>query len=134
MIGAQGTGHRESIRIASETGRNNARGPRRLGRDHAAQALLHRLGTFQTSVRRRAPLNNFDIDQLVTKQITFRGMRGHSFQAVELALRTMEEGKFPLERMTTHLMGLHEVDAALRMVGGQTEERSIHISVDPWKT
>lgn len=97
-------------------------------------ALLHRLGVFQTSVRRRAPLNNFDIDQLVTKQVTFRGMRGHSFQAVELALRTMQEGKFPLHLMTTHLMGLHEVDAALRMVGGQTEERSIHISVDPWKT
>jgi hypothetical protein len=32
------------------------------------------------------------------------------------------------------VVGLKEVDGALRMVGGESAERSIHITVDPWKS
>jgi hypothetical protein len=35
--------------------------------------------------------------------------------------------------MSTHVVGLSDLDAALRMVGGQSAERSIHVTVDPWK-
>ena len=59
---------------------------------------------------------------MVTKQITYRGVRGHSYQAVELALRTMAEGSFPLEMMSTHVVGLSGLDGALKMVGGQGTE------------
>ena len=32
------------------------------------------------------------------------------------------------------LVGLPDLDHALRMVGGQSQERSIHITVEPWKS
>ena len=50
-----------------------------------------------------------------------------------MALSLMASKRLPLELMSTHLLGLNDVDRALHMVGGQTEDRPIHISVDPWK-
>ena len=49
-----------------------------------------------------------------------------------VALRVMASKKLPLELMSTHRFGLGEIDKALKIVGGQMEERSIHISIDPW--
>ncbi len=95
-------------------------------------ALLRKRGTLLIASRKGA-VAGFDLDQVVNKQIVLRGTRGHGFAAVELALRTMAGGGFPLERMSTHILGLKDVDVALRMVGGEIAERSIHITVDPWK-
>jgi threonine dehydrogenase-like Zn-dependent dehydrogenase len=99
---------------------------------NAGLGLLRKRGTLQLAVRKGRP--DFDADQVVNKQLTVRGLRGHSFEAVERALRTMAEGRFPLERMSSHVVGLSDVDRALRMVGGDSSEQSIHITVDPWKS
>ncbi len=95
-------------------------------------ALLRKRGTFLVATRKGA-IPEFDLDQVVAKQIVLRGTRGHSYQAVELALGTMSGGRFPLEKMSSHVIGLADVDRGLRMLGGESEERSIHITVDPWK-
>jgi threonine dehydrogenase-like Zn-dependent dehydrogenase len=98
-----------------------------------ALKLMRKRGVLLMSARKGKPIANFDADLMMTMQIVARGTRGHSYAAVELALTTMASGKFPLERMSTHVVGLDDVDAALHMVGGQTVERSIHVSVEPWK-
>ena len=95
--------------------------------------LLRKRGVLLMSARKGKLVANFDADRMMIMQIVARGTRGHSYQAVELALTTMASGKFPLDRMSTHVVGLADVDAALHMVGGQTAERSIHVSVQPWK-
>jgi threonine dehydrogenase-like Zn-dependent dehydrogenase len=97
-----------------------------------ALALLRKRGTLLIAARKGA-IQGFDMDQVVNKQIILRGTRGHSFEAVELALQTMAAGTFPLEKMSSHVVGLKEIDRALKMVGGESAERSIHITVDPWK-
>jgi threonine dehydrogenase-like Zn-dependent dehydrogenase len=95
-------------------------------------ALLKKRGTLIVATRNgRVP--DFDADQLVNKQIVLRGTRGHSFQAVELALAAMASKRLPLERMSSHVIGLSDLDAGLKMVGGESREPSIHITVDPWK-
>ena len=99
---------------------------------NASLGLLRKRGTLLVATR-KGNIPEFDNDQLVTKQITYRGVRGHSYQAVELALRTMAEGNFPLEQMSSHVVGLSGLDGALKMVGGEGAEPSIHITVDPWK-
>lgn len=98
-----------------------------------ALALLRKRGTLIMSTRKGA-VAGFDLNQVVDKQIVFRGTRGHSYGAVELALKTMAAGNFPLEKMSSHVVGLGQIDHALKMVGGESNERSIHITVDPWKT
>ncbi|HWG05026.1 MAG TPA: alcohol dehydrogenase catalytic domain-containing protein, partial [Beijerinckiaceae bacterium] len=75
------------------------------------------------------PVKDFDHDRLIAYQISLKGLRGHSYQAVEMALRTMARKTLPLERMSTHTLGLGDVDAAIRMVAGQSDERPIHISI-----
>jgi threonine dehydrogenase-like Zn-dependent dehydrogenase len=98
-----------------------------------ALALLRKRGRLLMASRKGA-VPDFDLDQVVNKQITLRGTRGHSFEAVELAIKTMAAGTFPLEKMSSHVVGLKDVDIALRMVGGESKDPSIHITVDPWKT
>jgi len=74
----------------------------------------------------------FNSDLLITRFLTVKGMRGHSYQSVELALSIIAGGKYPLERMCTHVFPLAETDRALRTVGGEGEPGAIHVAVDPW--
>jgi threonine dehydrogenase-like Zn-dependent dehydrogenase len=97
-----------------------------------ALALLRKRGVLLIAARKGA-IQGFDMDQVINKQIILRGTRGHSFAAVELALKTMAAGTVPVERMSSHVVGLNDIDRALKMVGGESAERSIHITVDPWK-
>jgi threonine dehydrogenase-like Zn-dependent dehydrogenase len=95
--------------------------------------LVRKRGTLLLASRKGERVADFDADMIMYMQINLRGMRGHSFEAVELALKTMASGRLPLAKMSTHVIGLHDLDEALRMVGGQSKERSIHITVEPWK-
>ena len=75
----------------------------------------------------------FDPDILVKKVLTVMGVRGHSFEAVELAMHVIASGKHPLEAMCTHVFPLADTDRALRTVGGEGEPDAIHCAVDPWR-
>jgi threonine dehydrogenase-like Zn-dependent dehydrogenase len=105
------------------------------GRDiiNSSLKLLRKRGTFSVATRKGA-VPEFDLNQVVAKQIVLRGTRGHSYQAVELALQLMAQGRMPLERISSHVVGLADLDSALKMVGGESKEKSIHITVDPWKS
>jgi threonine dehydrogenase-like Zn-dependent dehydrogenase len=98
---------------------------------NATLPILRKRGRYLI-VARKGPIGGFDLDQVIGKQIRLFGTRGHSFEAVELALKTMAAGTFPLERMSSHVVGLRDIDRALRMVGGESDERSVHITVAPW--
>jgi threonine dehydrogenase-like Zn-dependent dehydrogenase len=78
-------------------------------------------------------VKEFDADRLIAYQISLKGLRGHSYEAVEMALRTMARNILPLERMSTHWLGLEDIDGAIRMLAGEGSERPIHISIAPWK-
>lgn len=97
-------------------------------------ALLGRGGALLVASRVGGPVPGFDVDRLLAFRLSLRALRGHSYRAVELALRAMASGAFALDRMSSHVVGLRDLDAALRMVGGEGEERSIHITVEPWKS
>ena len=77
------------------------------------------------------PLEAFAHDTVVRKELTVKGVRGHDFDSVEAALRIIESGRYPLERMCTHRFGLHETDRALRVVGERTDPSAIHVSLVP---
>lgn len=70
--------------------------------------------------------------ELLAKRLVLRPCRGHSFEAVELALRYIASGRFALSPMATHRFGLGQVDLAVRSVGGQGAPGAIHVTVMPW--
>jgi len=81
--------------------------------------------------RRRIP--EFESDLIIRKFLTVKGMRGHSFQSVELAIQLIDSGRYPLTELCTHVFGLDQVDRALCTVGGEGEPDAIHCCVDPWR-
>jgi threonine dehydrogenase-like Zn-dependent dehydrogenase len=95
-------------------------------------ALKRRAGTLLVQGE-LAEFPDFPIKKLTEKAITIKSARGHSYRAVELALAQLASKRFPLELLTTHEFALHDVDRAIRAVGGEVEEDVIHVSLLPWK-
>ena len=69
---------------------------------------------------------------VIEKQITVRGVRGHSYKSVELALDLMARKTIDRSVMSSHDFGLDKVDHALRLVGGEIQDGAIHVTITPW--
>ncbi len=98
----------------------------------SALQLARKRGRVILGGRAGGRIPDFEPDILVRKVLTVIGVRGHSFEAVELAIHVIGSGKFPLEEMCTHVFPLAATDLALRTVGGEGEADAIHCAVDPW--
>ncbi|MFI7617325.1 zinc-binding dehydrogenase [Nonomuraea terrae] len=101
-------------------------GPVLLGID----ALVRREGTLLIQGE-LAAFPDFPVKKLTEKAITVKSARGHSFKACELALDQLAARRFPLEKLATHRYGIDQVDHAIRVLAGETEEDAIHISLMP---
>ncbi len=82
---------------------------------------------------KRQPIPAFESDDLVRRFLTIKGMRGHSYTAVELGIGIIASGRYPLGQMCTHVFPLAETDYALRTVGGEGASGAIHCAIDPWQ-
>jgi threonine dehydrogenase-like Zn-dependent dehydrogenase len=76
----------------------------------------------------------FPIEKFARKYITMVPCRGHSYQAVEMALKRISSGKHPLDAMCTHDFDLRDVDLAIKSTGGVGAPNAIHVTVRPWET
>jgi threonine dehydrogenase-like Zn-dependent dehydrogenase len=99
----------------------------------AAIRLARKRGTILLAAQKQTRLPEFDSDALISRFLTVKGMRGHSFEAVETAIRIIARGRYPLHEMCTHLFGLDQVDLALRSIGGTGLDDAIHMCIDPWQ-
>ncbi|MCL3817638.1 zinc-dependent alcohol dehydrogenase [Aeromicrobium wangtongii] len=95
-------------------------------------ALKRREGVMVTQGE-LAAFPDFPLKQMTEKSIALKSARGHGYRAVELALRQLASGRFPLDRLATHTFGLEDVDHAIRALGGGTDEDVIHVSLLPWE-
>jgi threonine dehydrogenase-like Zn-dependent dehydrogenase len=96
-----------------------------------ALRIVRKAGRILLCGSKGRPLPEFDVDTVFRKNLTIRGLRGHSFQAVELALSVLASGRYPLDRLCTHVFGLDQVAEALLTVGAADGRRGIHVCVDP---
>ena len=92
----------------------------------SAIRLARKSGRVILGGQKRKRIPDFESDLLIRKFLTVKGMRGHSYESVELALQIIASGRYPLERMCTHVFGLDQVDEALRTVGGEGQPDAIH--------
>jgi threonine dehydrogenase-like Zn-dependent dehydrogenase len=98
-----------------------------------ALKAMKKRGKLLTAAYKRKLLSEFDMDIIIEKQVTLRGVRGHSYRSVELALDLMARKTIDLGVMSTHHFGLNDVDHALRLVGGEIQDGAIHVTVAPWE-
>lgn len=66
------------------------------------------------------------------KCLSIRGVRGHSYGAVEWAMSQISSNIETLGSMCTETFDLRHVDEAILATAGMTEHKSIHVTVLPW--
>jgi threonine dehydrogenase-like Zn-dependent dehydrogenase len=64
--------------------------------------------------------------------LTVRAPRGHSYRAVEQALRYISSGKYPLDEVCSHDFGLDGVHDAILATAGKKIPDAVHVTVSPW--
>jgi len=101
---------------------------------NASLQLVRKRGRLVLASRKGKPVPNFDVDKMLGMQMNVKGVRGHSYRSVELALAAMASGRFPLELLASCEFGLKDVDRALRIIGGDVKSDAIHITIAPWKS
>jgi threonine dehydrogenase-like Zn-dependent dehydrogenase len=99
----------------------------------SALQLSKKRGTVVLAGKKHQPIPDFHGDTLISKYLTLKGVRGHSYASVELALEFIASGKHPLGEMCTHKYSLREVDQALKTTGGVGAPDAIHVTVMPWQ-
>lgn len=97
----------------------------------SAMQLARKRGRVILAGQKRRKIPDFDSDMIIARFLTVKGMRGHSYQAVELALQLIAGGRHKLAGMSTHIFGLAQTDLALRSLVGQGVQGAVHMTVDP---
>jgi threonine dehydrogenase-like Zn-dependent dehydrogenase len=82
---------------------------------------------------KRQKVPQFDSDMIIAKFLTVKGMRGHSYESVELALQLIAGNRHNVRSMSTHMFGLDQTEHAIRSLVGEGAEDAIHMTIDPWK-
>lgn len=76
------------------------------------------------------PVENFLSDKIVGKEIRVQGALGVDFRAYAPAVRLIESGRFPLEKMHTHTFPLEKAEHAIKILAGEVPgEEAIHIAL-----
>jgi threonine dehydrogenase-like Zn-dependent dehydrogenase len=71
-------------------------------------------------------------DTLINKALTVKGAFSVDAAAYTDAIKLIESGKFPLEKMQTHKYGLDDVEHAIKLLAGEVPgEDGIHVAVMP---
>jgi threonine dehydrogenase-like Zn-dependent dehydrogenase len=71
-------------------------------------------------------------DMLINKAITVKGAFSVDANGYTDAIKLIESGKFPLEKMQTHKYGLDNVEHAIKLLAGEVPgEDGIHVAVMP---
>lgn len=73
------------------------------------------------------------IGEIKKRYLTVRAPRGRSYAAVELALRYVGSGRYPIDEVCSHTFGLSQVHDAILATAGRGIQGAIHVCVDPWK-
>jgi threonine dehydrogenase-like Zn-dependent dehydrogenase len=97
-----------------------------------ALQLARKRGVVILAGQKRRKVPEFDSDMIIARFLTVKGMRGHSYESVELALQLIAANRHHVTDMSTHTFALKETDLALRSLVGQGVEAAIHMTVDPW--
>ncbi|WP_053171466.1 zinc-dependent alcohol dehydrogenase [Streptomyces sp. SBT349] len=98
-----------------------------------AVALTRKRGTVVFAARSEKPLDGVEFGQISRKYLTVRGVRGHSYQAVESALALMAGDPGAIAEMSSLAVGLDGVHEAILGTAGELPEPVVHAVVLPWR-
>jgi len=98
-----------------------------------AVAIVARHGTIGLAgVKGTHNVTDLNTDLIMQKSVRVNGTKGSPWRATEAALRMIESGRYPLEKLHTHTIPLDETEHALQILAGEVPgEQPIHITITP---
>ena len=97
----------------------------------SAIELARKKGRVILGGQKRQKVPAFDSDRIIANFLTVKGMRGHSYESVELALQLIAGNRHNVTAMSTHTFSLQETDLALRSLVGEGVACPIHMTIEP---
>lgn len=71
-------------------------------------------------------------DRIFAKELTIKGVKNADYRSFEIAIKLIESGKYPLQKMHTHSFGLSSLQQALLTLAGRVPgENAISVSINP---
>lgn len=98
----------------------------------SAIRLARKRGRVILAGQKRQVIPEFESDRIIANFLTVKGMRGHSYESVELALQLIAANRHRVCEMSTHVFTLAQTDLALRSLIGEGVTGSIHMTINPW--
>jgi threonine dehydrogenase-like Zn-dependent dehydrogenase len=96
-----------------------------------AAALIRPAGTIVVAGLKHGDVDAFPIDRITMKQVTLKGVLGTGADHYRRALALIASGRFPLEKMQTHVFPLEQVGRAIAVLAGEVPgEVPLNIVVD----
>lgn len=95
--------------------------------------IVARHGTIGLAgVKGTSTVDNLHTDLIMQKCVRILGTKGAPWRATEAAIRMIESGRYPLEKLHTHTIALEETERALQILAGEVPgEQAIHITITP---
>jgi threonine dehydrogenase-like Zn-dependent dehydrogenase len=94
--------------------------------------MVKRAGTVILAGVKTRPVKELASDKIVFKEIRVQGALGVDFRGYGPAIRIIESGRYPLERMHTHTLPLEKAEHAIDLLAGKVPgEEAIHIALKP---
>ncbi len=94
--------------------------------------MLRKQGRYLCPTAVPEGISNLPLKLIQSKCLSLVGVRGHSFEAVEMGLDLITSRRYPLEKMATHSFGLEDVGKAIGYVAGNGPKGAVHLSICPW--
>jgi threonine dehydrogenase-like Zn-dependent dehydrogenase len=81
----------------------------------------------------KGPTTTLDlpIDTIVLRRLTVVGPQSKTQRSLEAAVRAVESGRLPLEKLTTRSYPLRRLEAAIEALRSTDPQRPLHMRVDP---
>ena len=94
--------------------------------------MVKRGGTVMLAGVKTKPVPELASDKIIFKEIRVQGALGVDFRGYAPAIKIIESGRYPLEKMHTHTMPLAQAERAINMLAGNIPgEEAIHIVLKP---
>ncbi len=74
-----------------------------------------------------------DLDVVRKKQVTIKGVRGHSFWSVEAALQLIASGSIDFGLLCSAPYPLEKIDDAFAAAAGRGDDPALHVSIGAWE-